>query len=193
MSDDQKLRVVFLEGKKINLRPLSIEDVPTITRWINDPEIRDFVSKVFPKTEEQEKEWVNSLGSDEKNIVFIIETKDGKPIGVMGIHGINWVNRTCTTGALIGEKNYWGKGYGTEAKMQVLNYIFNTLGLYKVCSSVIAYNKRSLRYSLHCGYQVEGRRKKQIFKKGRHWDIIELGLFKRDWLPFWKEYQKIKN
>ena len=191
MSDNgQKQPVVFLEGKKINLRPFTKEDVPTITRWINDPEVREFISATFPQTEKQEEEWVNKLGSDDKNIVLGIETKDNKLIGIMGIHGINWVYRTCTTGAIIGEKDYWGKGYGTDAKMQLLNYIFNILNLHKVCSSVIAYNKRSLQYSLHCGYKIEGQRRKQIFKQGKYWDLIELGLFKEEWLPIWKKYQK---
>lgn len=182
--------VVFLVGKIVNLRPLSKNDVSDMTRWINDPEIRELVSFVFPKTEKQEEEWVNKLGSDEKNIVLGIETKDHKFIGLMGLHEINWISRTCTTGAVIGEKEYWGKGYGTDAKMQVLNYAFNTLNFHKVCSSVIVYNKRSLHYSLHCGYKIEGRRKRQHFKNGKYWDLIELGLFKDEWLLFWKKYQK---
>lgn len=186
----QKHPVVFIEGKKVNLRPLPKEDVPTITRWINNPEVRGFVSAAFPQTEKQEEDWVGKLGSDDKNIVLGIETKDGRFIGTMGIHRINWVHRTCMTGAIIGEKDYWGKGYGTDAKMHLLDYIFNVLNLHKVCSSVIAFNKRSLRYSLHCGYKVEGRKREHIFKSGKYWTLIELGLFKKEWLPIWKKYQK---
>ncbi|MEK7634867.1 MAG: GNAT family protein [Patescibacteria group bacterium] len=188
--NNQVKRVIFLEGKKVNLRPFSKEDVPTITRWINDPEVREFISATFPQTEKQEEEWVNKLGSDANNIVLAIETKDGILIGSMGMHKINYVYRTTTTGAIIGEKEYWGQGYGTDAKMQVLNYAFNTLNLQKVCSSVIAYNERSLRYSLHCGYIIEGRKRKQFFKNGEYWDEIDLGLFKEEWLPFWEKHQK---
>lgn len=187
---EKKQAVVFLSGKKVNLRPFSKDDVPAVTRWINDPEVREFISMTFPQTEKQEEDWVSKLGDDDKNIALCIETKDGKPIGVMGIHNINWVHRHCTTGAVIGEKDYWGKGYGTDAKMYLLDYIFNTLNLNRVGSNVIAYNKRSLRYSLHCGYKIEGRRRKMIFKKGRYWDLIDLGVFKQEWLPIWKKYKK---
>lgn len=183
-------RAIFLAGKKINLRPFTKEDIPTLTRWINDPEVREFVSVALPQTEKQEEEWFNKLGQDDKNIVLGIETKEGVLIGSIGIHQINWRDRFCTTGALIGEKEYWGKGYGTDAKMVLLDYIFNTLNLHKVCSAVIAYNKRSLYYSLHCGYKIEGRRRKHIFKSGRYWTLIELGLFKEEWLPIWKRYKK---
>lgn len=188
VENNQTKRIVFLEGKKVNLRPFSKEDAPTITRWINDPEVREFIAATFPQTEKQEEEWISKLGSNNSDIVLVIETKDGKSIGLMGMHKINWVFRTMTTGAIIGEKDYWNKGYGNDAKMQVLNYAFNTLNLHKVCSSVITYNERSLKYSLHCGYQIEGRRRKQIFKNGEYWDQIELGLFKEEWLPFWKKY-----
>ncbi len=187
---DGKQKVVFLEGKKVILRPFTKNDIPTLTRWINDPEVRQFLIATFPTSEEKEEEWIKSLGSDDKNIVLAIETKEGVLIGSMGIHRISWKDGVCTTGALLGEKDYWGKGYGTDAKMALLDYIFNTLNLRKVCSDVYTFNKRSLQYSLHCGYKIEGTRKKHIFKKGKYWDLIELGLFKEDWLPIWRQYKK---
>lgn len=189
---DSNPKPVFLTGRKIDLRPLNKADVPLLTRWVNDPEVREFVSFDLPRTERQEEDWVSALGSDDKNICFGITTKAGILIGVMSFHQINWRDRCATTGAMIGAKEYWGQGYGTDAKMTLLDYAFNTLNLHKICSAVIAYNKRSLRYSLHCGYKIEGRRKKHIFKKGRYWDLIELGLFKKDWLPYWKKFQEKK-
>jgi len=182
--------VIFLQGKKVNLRPLNILDAPTITRWINDPEVREFISAILPRTENFEEEWIKKLGSDDKDIVLSIETIEGFFIGLMGVHQINWKDKVCSTGAIIGEKEYWGKGYGTDAKMVLLSYIFNTLNLHKVCSQVYAFNKRSLHYSLHCGYKIEGTRRKHIFKKGKYWDMIELGLFKSEWLPIWRQYQR---
>lgn len=189
MPEDKKQGVIFLEGRLTNMRPFSKEDVLAITRWINDPAVREFISAFLPQTEKQEEEWVEK-GSNEKNIVLCVETKSGIPIGSMGIHNIDWVSRKATTGAVIGEREYWGKGYGTDAKMQLLNYAFNVLNLHKICSDVIAYNKRSLYYSLHCGYKIEGRRRKHNFKNGKYWTLIELGLFKEEWLPIWKRYQK---
>lgn len=186
----ESTKPIFLVGKNINLRPFSRDDIPTLTRWINDPEVRVFLTATLPQTEKQEEEWFNKLGSDDKNIVLAIETKEGRLIGSMGIHGINWRDRVATTGALIGEKDYWGKGYGTDAKMVLLHYAFNTLNLHKICSAVIVYNKRSLQYSLHCGYRIEGKRRKHIFKKGKYWDLIELGLSREEWLPIWRRYKR---
>lgn len=188
MTSEEK--VVFLSGKMVNLRPFKKVDVARLVRWMNDPEVREFILMSRPQTEKQEEEWLERLGSNDKDIVLGIETRDGELIGSMGIHQINMQDRICTTGALIGEKEYWGKGYGTDAKMQVLNYIFNTLNLRKVCSAVVGFNERSLRYSLHCGYKIEGERREHIFKRGKYWTLIELGLFKEEWLPIWERYQE---
>lgn len=185
-----ELKSVFLAGRIINLRPFSKDDIPTLTRWINDPEVREFVTVVFPNTAKQEEEWYNKLGSDDKNVTLAIETKDGNLIGSMGIHRINWIDRVGTTGAIIGEKEYWGKGYGTDAKMYLLDYAFNTLNLHKVCSAVIEFNERSLKYNLHCGYRIEGERREHVFKRGNYWKLIELGLFKEEWQPIWERYQQ---
>ncbi|MDQ5969246.1 MAG: hypothetical protein QG579_403 [Patescibacteria group bacterium] len=188
MTSTQK--VVFLTGRIVNLRPLQKSDIPALTRWINDPDVREFVTNSFPQTEKREESWYEKLGSDEKNIVMGIETKDGVLIGTMGIHNVNWIDRTGTTGALIGEKEYWNRGFGTDAKMVLLEYAFDTLNLRKICSDVISYNKRSLHYSLHCGYRIEGKRRKHVWRNGKFCDIIQLALFKEDWLPIWKKYRK---
>lgn len=181
---------IFIKGKITNLRPLEKTDSQNLATWINDPEVRYLVSNTLPRTPHFEEGWVEGLEKDKENVVFGIETKEGELIGVMGIHKIDWVHRTCTTGAIIGKKEFWGKGFGTDAKMHLLEYVFNTLNLRKVYSTVISYNKRSLNYSLHCGYKVEGSKVKHIFKNGRYWDLIELALFKKDWLPIWRKYQK---
>lgn len=184
-------RVVFLKGKKVNLRPPLKSDLPKVVQWINDPEVRHFVTGHFPQTELDEEEWLKNLSKNkESQVVLIIETSDGIPIGIMGLHRINWRDRVATTGALIGEKEYWGKGYGAEAKLLLLDYAFNILNLHKICSSAIAFNKRSLRYSLKCGYQEEGRLKRHIYRNGQYWDSIQLAIFREDFEPVWEKYQK---
>ena len=186
-----KNRVVFLRGRKVILRPLDKEtDLEACQRWINDPEVRQYLKRFLPTSKQTESEWLDSLGKKTDDIVLAIETLDGKFIGTMGLHKIDWKDRTAITGALIGDKTYWGKGYGTDAKMVLLDYAFNQLGLRKICSSVLAFNKRSLRYNLHCGYKVEGIQKKQIFRDGKYRDKLLLAVFQEDWLPIWDKYRR---
>ena len=96
-------KVVFLKGKKVNLRPIEKADLPHLYRWINDPDVRHFIIGTFPQTMTKEEKWLENLDKDDKNIIMIIETKEGQPIGTMGIHRIEWKDGVATTGALIGE------------------------------------------------------------------------------------------
>ncbi len=189
----EKTGLVFLKGRRIVLRPILESDVPLLMKWINDPRVRHFVSNAFPKMEGVEREWVANLSKkSDSHIVLMIEV-DGKPIGNIGVHGINWKDRTTTTGTLIGEVEYWGQGYGTDAKMTLLEYLFNTLNLRKVMSHVYAFNKRSQACNLRCGFKIEARLRKQRFVLGRYHDEIILGLFREDWQKAYSAYlRKLK-
>jgi len=102
-------------------------------------------------------------------------------------------SRVATTGAVIGEKDCWNKGYGTDAKMALLEYAFNTLNLRKIMSSVIAFNGRSKRYSEKCGYRVEGRIRAWHFKNGRYWDEMIMSVTKSQWLAAFERYRGKKR
>lgn len=178
--------VVFLEGKKVYLRPLdAATDLALCQRWINDPETRPFIgSGNIPVSAEREKQFFEETEDRKfpRNIILGIVVKaTGKLIGTMGLHDINWIDRAATTGALIGSKTNRGRGYGTEAKELLLEYAFNTLNLRRINSQCLSYNAASRRYSEKCGYRLEGRLRQAIYKDGRYYDLIQLGLLKSDW------------
>ncbi len=191
MSSETTPRITFRTGKRVALRPFQPEDAALLTKWINDPEVTKYIKRSFPTTLMQEADWVKTLGQNSKeNVVLGIELIDGALIGSMGLHRISWINRTATSGAFIGEPAYRGKGYGTEAKMLLLEYAFNTLNLRKVCSTVPAFNGRSQRYNEKCGYGIEGVQREQIFRNGTYHDLIHMAVFREQWLPLWEVYQK---
>lgn len=179
--------VVFLRGYRTTLRPVTELDIPLLTKWINDPEVRRNLGSQLPKTEADEREFVQNRSKS--NIVLMIEV-NGTPIGTMGLHGIRYPDATATTGAMIGEKSYWGKGYGTDAKMALLDYAFNTLGLRRVKSEALVNNKRSIAYSMHCGYIVEGVKKKEVFRGGRYHDLVLLAVTPKTWRPYFTKWKK---
>jgi RimJ/RimL family protein N-acetyltransferase len=190
MSDD----TTFRGGPRVTLRPLKEDDAPRLTKWINDPKVTQFVTAYLPTMEVEEREWIKSLTTRKTTNIVVMLVVDGVPIGTMGIHGIDYRHGIATTGALIGEPDYWGKGYGSEAKMLLLEYAFNTLNLRKINSEVIAYNERSTQYSLKCGYKIEGRRRLEHYAKGEYWDVIQLAVFREDWQPIWEAfYEKHKD
>ena len=184
-----KPEIIFLKSNRVVLRPVLREDIPLLIKWINDPGVRMYLGRNLPVMEADEQEWFDTLHKRKATDLVFTIIADGTPIGVMGLHRIDLINGTATTGALIGEKEYWGKGYGTEAKMLLLSYAFHWLGLYKIRSTVIAYNGRSRRYSEKCGYREDGGPgKEEFFRFGRRWDEICLAVFRKDWEPLWQKF-----
>jgi RimJ/RimL family protein N-acetyltransferase len=185
-------QAVPLTGKLVRLRALDERtDLDLITQWVNDPDVMQFVMAVPPLMRVAEEEWLRSLSQDKTGAVFGIEVlEENKLIGVMGLHNINSRDRGADTGAFIGDKNFWGRGYGSDAKMLQLAHAFETLNLRKVCSSVLAFNARSEGYLKKCGYEREGIRVRQRFRNGKYWDEILLAVFRHKWLPLWKEYKR---
>jgi len=197
MSDNTKLiygdRIIFLEGKKTILRPFRKDEVGILQRWINDPQIRGFLPATFPMTIENEIEWLEKANIPGKKVHLAIVIKESDTlIGSMALENINWIDGTAVTGTLIGEKESQGKGFGTDAKMQLLKYAFDTLNLRKIKSCVLSYNERSLKYALKCGYREEGRLQREHFRDGKYWDLIQLAAFREWWEPYYNAHAQIR-
>ncbi|MCF7815701.1 MAG: GNAT family N-acetyltransferase [Candidatus Pacebacteria bacterium] len=185
-----KQEVIFRRSKRVTLRPVLEQDVPLLLKWINDPEVSKYLKVHLPMMEADENEWFTSMHKRKPRDMVVAIVVDDKPIGTMGLHGIDHRQGHATTGALIGEKDCWDKGYGSEAKMLLLEFAFNVLNLRKVYSNVIAFNERSHAYSLKCGYKEEGRLKDHHYAQGKYWDQIWLSVYRNDWELLWETFRK---
>ena len=93
--------------------------------------------------------------------------KNNKYIGNIRLSSIDFVNKSCTFGRLIGDKNSQGKGYGSEALILVLRYAFETLGMNRVYSAIAKENNASFKSNIKVGMKKEGLLKEALFKKER--------------------------
>ena len=182
----------MLRSKKVILRPVDVEqDLERCLGWINDHNVVQFLGKPLkPITREKELELLQKIASDESSVVFVIDTLEGTHIGITGLHRISHFDGTAVTGTMIGDKRFWGRGYGTDAKMLLIWYAFRVLNLRRINSHVMAFNKRSIKCQLRCGYRIEGVKRKEVYKNGRYHDLVMLAVFRRGWFKLWREYQK---
>ena len=81
----------------------------------------------------------------------------------------------------LGERNYWGNGYGTDAMQIMLRYAFRELNLHRVSLDVFEYNPRALHSYEKAGFQIEGRRRKMVQRDGRRYDMIFMGILREAW------------
>jgi RimJ/RimL family protein N-acetyltransferase len=174
-----------LKGIKVVLRAVKKQDINLFLQWFNDPEVIQYLQFYLPLTEIAEEKWYLCMSESEKDVVFVIEAivseTETRPIGNCGLHEIKWKDRCATAGIAIGEKEFWSKGYGTEAANLMIRYAFEHLNLRRISTSVYDFNERSLNMQLKIGFKVEGRRREAIFKNNRYVDEVVLGLLKKEW------------
>jgi len=175
----------MLKGKLVTLRPVRRSDKQFFLKWCNDPEVIQFDTDYVPLTEmEQEKWWTEPSSSDGSNVHFMMEAvvQDGaKPVGFLGLHYIDHKDRHASAGIIIGEKDYWSRGYGAEAAGLLLRYGFEELNLHRIYAGIWSFNARSLGLCLKMGFREEGRRREAVFKNGVYCDEVMFGLLRSDW------------
>ena len=165
--------IVNVVGERVALGPLRRDLLPLYQRWINDWEVtRSLGHQIGPMTLEAEQAWYDGVARGGGVQFQIYERATMRPIGTTGLHDIDHQHRTAMFGILIGEKDCWGKGYGTETARLMLDYGFHALGLHNILLQVYAFNERGYRAYLRAGYKEIGRRRQSLVRGGRAHDII---------------------
>ncbi len=176
---------MFLSGERLRLRAPEREHIDGFLRWLNNPEVYRFIQRYKPLGRIEEEELISNAHKRPEDVLFAIELKEregvGLPIGCCGLHRLNLPNRSAELGIVIGEKEYWGRGYGREAMNLLCGYGFQMLNLNRLGLSVYEYNARAIRCYEHVGFKIEGRKREGRFWDGRYWDIVEMGLLAREW------------
>lgn len=170
----------MLEGKMVRLRAPERGDLPVFVKWINDPEVVEFLQFEPPMSIEDEEVWFQHM-IQSRDRTFVIETKEGRPIGNIGLIGMDWRNRKTDIGIMIGEKDAWDHGYGTDSMMVVLRYLFEELNLNRIGLYVDVHNDRALRCYEKCGFSKEGIVRQYRFKDGRYIDSVQMSILHQDW------------
>ena len=129
------------------------------------------------------QKWFEKDYEKENANLFAIRTLDGDQIiGEIGLDGIRWTHGDCFVGIGLGEREFWGKGYGTDAMKIILRYAFTELNLHRVTLDVFEYNPRGVRSYEKAGFVHEGRQRGMLLREGRRWDVLYMGILREDWL-----------
>jgi len=183
-----------IEGKKIKLRDLNRYDLHKCLKWLKDRRVIKYLDFDLVNADlAQEIRWLRIMHSSPNDYVFAIQEKDGKYIGNIGLHRINWRDKNCMLGIFIGEIEEWNKGNGTDAIKTILKYAVNKLGLHKINLHVYEYNPRAIRVYEKCGFKKEGLLKEGHYYNGKYWDVIIMGILNRDVVKIISGKDNLKN
>ena len=138
---------------------------------------RYYVSETF------EKQWVKKhIENQQNSVVFVVcEKKTDVIVGYVYLNDIDYQKRSCSFAKLLGNKDLWGKGYGTQATMLALYYAFYELGLERVEATQLLTNRASIRVNEKCGFKIEGTLRHAAFKNGQFVDLNLMGCLREDY------------
>jgi RimJ/RimL family protein N-acetyltransferase len=178
----------LLHGEQVRL---SAEDPETMamnfSRWNQDTEWLRLLDTEPPRMLSAKK-WKEWLEKDlEKNIpneiFFGIRTLDSNQmIGFIALFEHYLQHGDTLVAIALGEREYWGKGFGTDAMRIMLRYAFNELNLRRVGLIVFEYNPRAIRSYEKAGFLHEGTVRKMILRDGNRWDFRYMGILREEWL-----------
>ena len=164
-------------GRLIELAPLRERDSEPLFRWINDRELVVLNAPFKPVTPDEHRRWFERIRSAPGVEIFgIRRLADGGLIGSCQLNGIDTRGGSASLQIRIGDRDAWGKGYGTEAVELLVVHAFRELGLQRVELDVFAHNERAIRAYRKVGFRQVGMREGGAVIDGRPVDVIEMAI-----------------
>lgn len=135
-------------------------------------------------SEKKLKEFIEKRSKNRsQSFRFSIRTlANDKLIGGAGLWINSWTHADTWLGISIGDRDYWGKGCGTDAMRLIVQYGFLELNLRRISLGLHAYNERALKTYQKIGFQLEGRIRGEGFRDGVRYDSLWMGILREEWL-----------
>jgi len=171
-------------GQLVRMAAKQAEDTKAFARWSEDPEylrllFRDPAVPRSPESFEDKKD--DKHHHDGRHFEFTFRTlADDKFIGFGGLN-VSWANQGASLWIGIGEPDYRGKGYGSDAMRLLVNYAFRELGLYRVGLEVFGYNTRAIHVYEKLGFVYEGAQREALYREGQRYDTLSMSILRPEW------------
>ncbi|MHB8599320.1 MAG: GNAT family N-acetyltransferase [Ktedonobacteraceae bacterium] len=170
--------VFNIVGEKVALGPMKKETVSLAYRWFNDFQVSllsgDPVRSITMESLQAEFERDSKEQSHRWFGFTIYERATKRAIGFTELRELHWPDASATFGIVIGEKDCWNKGYGTETTKLILDYGFTVLGLHNIMLTTYAYNVGAIRAYTKAGFREMGRRREAHIWGGRRYDEVAM-------------------
>lgn len=172
-----------LTGKLVRLVAADLEaDSKLLAEWDRDSEYQRLLNSeraarfTIKQTQAFFEKEIGSM-----HFFMIQRLEDSRNIGMIDLAGFNWLTGNAWVGIGIGEREMWGKGFGTDAMRVLLRYAFTELNLNRVTLNVFEVNQRGMRSYAKAGFREEGRAPKVLMKAGVRYDLIYMGILRSEW------------
>ena len=177
----------LLEG---NLVRLTVEE-PAVSavafaRWSHDSEYLRLLdsSPTNLFSVKQLIDWIQKDQEKEPPAFYTFQIRnleDDCLVGFIGLDGTAFPHGDMFVGIGLGEREFWGRGYGTDAMKVILRFAFHEMNLRRISLNTFEYNPRAIRSYEKAGFVHEGRVRKYLWREGQRWDLIYMGILREEW------------
>ncbi|HZG79662.1 MAG TPA: GNAT family protein [Brevibacillus sp.] len=183
--------VRFLEGERVYLRPVGMEDVEVYYQMLFNSEARRLTGTQKAFTREEVSAYIESKRNDSSSVLLLIALRENdQVIGDVQIGGIDRNNRNAYIRIAIDSTKFQGKGYGSEAMLLMLDYGFGILNLHRIELNVFAYNDRAIHTYEKLGFQREGVQRQALYYNHEYHDSILMSMLADEYR---ERYVKMKK
>lgn len=168
-------------GKRVNLRPLVRGDLVYLRKWLGDAEIRGLIGEVASMSKAESEKFLEKVRGDTERAWFMVVVKENnKVIGEAGLLRMDRAWHTTDISVIIWEREEWGKGYGTEAVLLLLDHAFRHLDFHRAAVGVVGFNERALRFWEKVGFRKEGVQRDGYYYDGKYHDFVLMSILDDD-------------
>lgn len=145
----------------------------------------------WPVSPDAQREWfANSIHDTSSRRFTVTEVSSDRPVGLAGLWAIDWHNRSAAPAVKL-MPGLATKGAGSDSMMLIAAWSFHDVGLRRLHTTILDSNAASLAMCVRrCGWQVEGRAREAVFRRGEWQDLIQVALLRQEFdaHPLAREY-----
>ena len=174
----------MIASENLCLWTIERQDLTKNFLWANDMELTRWAGATpMPRSSQDVEQWFRNLGLDPEKHIFAIKTHQGDYLGNIELRGLDLRCGCAELGIIIGERNAWNKGYGTEAVRSLCRFGFGELRLHRIFAHTLSNNPRAAHLFTKCGFIHEGTQRQAYFQNGTYLDIEMWGLLADEYRP----------
>ena len=165
-------------GDKVVLREKALSDAEDDYAWRTDEELATLDAtrplrmsfKDFLRYTREEIDYPSP-----RSRRFAIDTHDGKHIGNCMYYDIDLRRGQAELGIMIGDREYWSRGYGTDSVNTLLTHIFSSTSIDRVYLHTLEWNQRARNSFAKSGF-------KELHPVRRNGlDFIRMEVWRTEW------------
>lgn len=168
----------------IYLKPLTPENITPFFTWLNDKTAIKYSLSKFQEIitiQDIEQWYAQLLRNSTDYTVGIFRSETDRLIGYAGISKISTINKSGEYFIFIGDKEQWGKGFGTDTTHKIIKHGFEVLQLHRIMLTVSEPNIGGIKAYEKAGFKREGRFRQACYRDGSYHDKIVMSILKDEY------------